>query len=187
MDVPQTEAGALWTPAVPPVALDWLPVGGLRLRFGHHRPEGAVRGTVLVLPGRAEFIEKYAETLTELQGWGFATAILDWRGQGGSQRLLPQRDRGYVLRVEDYLADLDAVVARLELLDADDLAATPGQMKQRGAAHGAEPDDGNIKLVQMSSPASCRFPRPSGRRIRTRKGSRRSIMPGRLRLPRGFS
>ena len=116
MDVPLTEAGRLWTPAVPPVALDWVPVGGVRLRFGHHRPEGAVRGTILVLPGRAEFIEKYAETLIELQGWGFATAILDWRGQGGSERLLPQRDRGYVVRVEDYLADLDAVVARLDRL-----------------------------------------------------------------------
>ena len=43
---------------------------------------------MVVLPGRAEFIEKYAETLNDLAASGFAVAILDWRGQGGSDRYL---------------------------------------------------------------------------------------------------
>jgi lysophospholipase len=101
---------------MPPLALETVRVAGMRVRMGHLRPAGPLRGTVVVLPGRAEFIEKYAETLTDLLGWGFATAILDWRGQGGSDRFLPQRDRGHVLAVSDYLADLQAVIERLEQL-----------------------------------------------------------------------
>jgi lysophospholipase len=80
------------------------------------RPPGPLRGTVVVLPGRAEFIEKYSDILGELPAWGFAGAILDWRGQGGSDRFLPQRDRGHVAAVSDYLADLQVFMERLDEL-----------------------------------------------------------------------
>ena len=33
-------------------------------------------------------IEKYFEVVGELRRRGFAVAVLDWRGQGGSSRLL---------------------------------------------------------------------------------------------------
>jgi lysophospholipase len=88
-------------------------VDGMRLRVGHRALESA-RGTFVVLPGRAEFIEKYGETLDEVAALGFASCILDWRGQGGSDRYLADRQRGHVVQVEDYLADLAAVLARLE-------------------------------------------------------------------------
>ena len=39
------------------------------------------RGTVIVCPGRTEFIEKYFEVGRELQQMGFALVILDWPGQ----------------------------------------------------------------------------------------------------------
>lgn len=45
-------------------------------------------GTVCLFGGRGEFIEKYFETITDLRRRGFAVAIMDWRGQGGSDRLL---------------------------------------------------------------------------------------------------
>ena len=48
----------------------------------------AKRGTVVVLGGRAEFIEKYFEVIGELLARDFAVAALDWRGQGGSARRL---------------------------------------------------------------------------------------------------
>jgi lysophospholipase len=112
MDAPERSA-----PGTPPgLRLEQVVVGGMRVRCGHLRPSGAARGTVLVLPGRAEFIEKYGETLEALQDWGYAVAILDWRGQGGSDRFLDHRQRGHVAQVEDYLADLDALVARVEEL-----------------------------------------------------------------------
>lgn len=97
------------------ISIEHVPVNGMRVRVGHRAPGSAQpRGTVVVLPGRAEFIEKYAETLDEVVALGFAAAILDWRGQGGSDRFLADRRRGHVVQVEDYLADLAAVVARLE-------------------------------------------------------------------------
>ena len=98
------------------LVLEFVEVDGMRVRLGHSRPDGRPRGTVLVLPGRAEFIEKYGETLGDLAAAGFASVILDWRGQGGSDRYINWHDRGYVVRVEDYLADLAAVHGRLEQL-----------------------------------------------------------------------
>ena len=97
------------------LSLDQVTVDGMRVRVGHRAPASMpARGTVVVLPGRAEFIEKYAETLAEVVALGFAAAILDWRGQGGSDRFLADRKRGHVVQIEDYLADLAALVARLE-------------------------------------------------------------------------
>jgi lysophospholipase len=65
------------------------------------------RGTVLLLPGRTEFIEKYAsEVVGELLDRGFAVAMMDWRGQGLSDRPLPDPDKGHIDRFETYLADL---------------------------------------------------------------------------------
>ena len=50
-------------------------------------------GTVCIFPGRSEFIEKYFEVVGELRRRGFAVAVLDWRGQGGSGRLSGIRSR----------------------------------------------------------------------------------------------
>jgi len=61
---------------------------GVSLRFARWPPPPGRKGTVCLFPGRAEFIEKYFETVRDLRARGFAVAILDWRGQGGSQRAL---------------------------------------------------------------------------------------------------
>lgn len=97
------------------VELERILVDGMRLRVGHRGPlAGAARGTIVILTGRAEFIEKYEETIGELAAEGFAIAVFDWRGQGGSDRFLDRRHRGHVVRIEDYLADLAAVLEHLE-------------------------------------------------------------------------
>jgi lysophospholipase len=81
---------------------------GLKLRYGHwqcgHRP---CQGTVVVLGGRGEFAEKYHETITDLLDRGFDAFCLDWRGQGLSQRLLPDASKGYVQSYDQYICDLD--------------------------------------------------------------------------------
>ncbi|MDB5589914.1 alpha/beta hydrolase [Enterovirga sp.] len=88
---------------------------GVRLRTAFWprlagRPQ---RGTVLVFQGRAEFIEKYFETVGELRERGFAVAAFDWRGQGGSDRALADRRRGHVRRFEDFRLDAEAVLRHL--------------------------------------------------------------------------
>lgn len=64
------------------------------------------RGTVIVCPGRTEFIEKYFEVGRELQKMGFAVLILDWPGQGLSDRLLDDSKKGHIDRFETFMAAL---------------------------------------------------------------------------------
>lgn len=53
-------------------------------------------GSVIISPGRTEYIEKYAEVITELQARGFAVLIIDQRGQGMSTRLLKDSQKGHM-------------------------------------------------------------------------------------------
>jgi lysophospholipase len=86
----------------------FLARAGGRLRVACWNATGTTsKGTVIVLPGRAEFIEKYAtETVGELLDRGFAVQALDWRGQGLSDRALPDRDKGHIDDFETFVADL---------------------------------------------------------------------------------
>lgn len=69
----------------------------------------APRGTVIVSPGRAEFIEKYFETVRALQDRGFAVIVTDHLGQGLSDRLLPDRAKGHLEDMDVLAADLEAL------------------------------------------------------------------------------
>ncbi len=68
-----------------------------------------VKGTVCILQGRAEFIEKYFETVEALRGRGFAVVAFDWRGQGGSQREIGNPRKGHVRDFAHYRRDLEAI------------------------------------------------------------------------------
>ena len=92
--------------------MHWLDTpDGLRLRAAYW-PAGP-RGTVLLLNGRTEFIEKYLEPVAELQSRGFGVWALDWRGQGLSSRLLPDPVLNHAVRFADMLDDLDLLLDRL--------------------------------------------------------------------------
>src|SRR5215207_6507235 len=69
---------------------------GVSIRFARWPPPPGRKGTVCLFQGRAEFIEKYFETVRDLRARGFAVATLDWRGQGLSERALRNRRKGYV-------------------------------------------------------------------------------------------
>jgi lysophospholipase len=84
---------------------------GARLRYACWNVPGTApdkaRGTVVVLGGRGEFIEKYAtEIVGELLGRGYAVFSMDWRGQGLSDRALADRNKGHIDNFSTYLADL---------------------------------------------------------------------------------
>jgi lysophospholipase len=87
---------------------------GVTLRAARWRPTTRRdRGTVCILQGRAEFIEKYFETVTELRRRGFAVVAFDWRGQGLSGRALAERAKGYVRNFDQYGRDLEAIRANV--------------------------------------------------------------------------
>lgn len=79
----------------------------VKLRYGiwRHAKKGS-KGTVCLVHGRTEFIEKYYETIADLMERGFSVATFDWRGQGGSDRLTRKQHLGYVDKFEDYVTDL---------------------------------------------------------------------------------
>ncbi len=78
-------------------------------------PAGTARGSVALLQGRAEFIEKYCETAGDLLAHGFAVYSFDWRGQGGSSRALAHPHKGHVGDYGEYLSDLDLFLEELVL------------------------------------------------------------------------
>lgn len=78
---------------------------------------GGRRGTVCVFQGRAEYIEKYFETIADLRRRGFAVAAMDWRGQGGSSRRLRNRRKGHVEDFADYDDDLELFMTEFVLPD----------------------------------------------------------------------
>jgi lysophospholipase len=94
-----------------PVVAAVTTADGLGLRTARWRPGGRrQRGTVLLVQGRSEFIEKYFEVVAELRRRGFAVVAFDWRGQGGSSRLLPNPRKGHVDDFGDYQRDLAAIM-----------------------------------------------------------------------------
>lgn len=70
-----------------------------------------MRGGVLLLQGRGEFLEKHAPLIDEIAAWGYAVTAFDWRGQGRSARLLADPGPGHIRDFAQYLDDLDAVLA----------------------------------------------------------------------------
>jgi lysophospholipase len=91
---------------------------GVKLRYARFAATGRpLKGTVIILPGRNECIEKYFETIRDLNGRGLGAAIFDWRGQGGSDRLLRDPQRGYVDSFADYVRDLEQFFEEVVLPD----------------------------------------------------------------------
>jgi len=90
----------------------------VRLRYALFPRTGAPhRGTICLVHGRTEFIEKYFETITNFQRRGFQVATFDWRGQGGSDRLIRNAKLGFVERFDDYWVDLASFHAEILLPD----------------------------------------------------------------------
>jgi lysophospholipase len=90
---------------------------GAQVRFARFAPPPGRRGTVCIFPGRTEWIEKYFETVRDLRSRGFAATVLDWRGQGLSQRALGDRYKGYVRNFSEFDTDLETLMREVVLPD----------------------------------------------------------------------
>jgi lysophospholipase len=86
---------------------------GLRMRAALF-PAKTPIGSVIVSPGRTEYIEKYLEVAAELVGRGYTVLVHDWRGQGLSARMLPDRLKGHAAGYEAFVADHGAMLDAFE-------------------------------------------------------------------------
>ena len=84
----------------------------LRVAYWPARHEKPL-GTVCILQGRAEFIEKYCETAEDLLARGFAVVTFDWRGQGRSYRALRQAKKGHIGSFRHFHRDMQAIRERV--------------------------------------------------------------------------
>lgn len=92
---------------------------GIRLRYGLFRnADNNPRGTILLVHGRNECIEKYFETIADFNAMGFWVATYDARGQGASARLTRDPLSGHIKRFRDYQSDLDLFFKQVVLPDA---------------------------------------------------------------------
>ncbi|WP_282602741.1 alpha/beta hydrolase [Paracoccus sp. PARArs4] len=104
------------SPEVPARAF-WLQADdGVRLRTAHWPCETAARGSILLFPGRTEYVEKYGTVAARLNAEGYDVIAIDWRGQGMSDRLQSDPRPGHVGEFADYQRDvIELVVAAEEL------------------------------------------------------------------------
>jgi lysophospholipase len=90
----------------------------LKLRYARwDATRGPRRGTVCLFQGRSECIEKYFEVVADLRRRGFVVATMDWRGQGGSDRLLANPFKGHVRSFAEYDQDLAHFMKEIVLPD----------------------------------------------------------------------
>lgn len=89
---------------------------GIALRAGHW-PSGEGRGTVLLMQGRTEYLEKYARVAADLNAAGLDVLSLDWRGQGLSDRLMDDGRASHVPDFADYQRDVVEMVIAANRLD----------------------------------------------------------------------
>ncbi len=73
--------------------------------------QGSGDETVLIFPGRTEYIEKYGPTAREFLTRGYSVAIIDWRGQGLSDRHPNRPQMGWVTDFSDYQLDIEQMLA----------------------------------------------------------------------------
>ena len=64
------------------------------------------RGSILFLPGRGDFYEKYLESLEEWHSAGWRVTATDWRGQAGSGRLGDDKLTGHIEDFTQWTSDL---------------------------------------------------------------------------------
>lgn len=97
----------------------WLTASdGIRLRAVVWR--GGTRGTAVIFPGRTEFAEKYGRVTARLAERGLSVLVIDWRGQGLSDRHKGNPMLGHVEDFRIYQRDVAALLGLEAQLDLPD-------------------------------------------------------------------
>lgn len=89
----------------------WLTAtDGVRIRVAHWAAARPM-GTIILFPGRTEYIEKYGRNAKDFVARGYSVLTIDWRGQGLADRPVHNRLQGHVTSFRDYQLDVAALVS----------------------------------------------------------------------------
>ncbi len=107
--------------AIPAEAVEscWQTEGGWPIRRIDWPVPADPRGSLLFMPGRGDFYEKYLETLDHWHRRGWRVTACDWRGQAGSGRLGSDAVTGHIGDFGQWIDDLAGFWAKWK-------AETPG-------------------------------------------------------------
>lgn len=93
--------------------------------FVHSSGQGAIRysfkqgqpglGSIVIVPGRTEFIEKYIEICWDLRNLDHTICLYDHLGQGKSDRQLEDPDKGHITDFKIYVSDLIKIIESIVL------------------------------------------------------------------------
>ncbi|MBK1867858.1 alpha/beta fold hydrolase [Aestuariivirga sp. YIM B02566] len=89
---------------------------GRKLRAAYAVPNSP-KGTVVLVCGRGDFIERWFETIADFVRRGFAVATFDFRGQGGSERAYEDRYRDGLKTFSEYDDDFTSFMMQVVLPD----------------------------------------------------------------------
>ena len=81
-------------------------VSAAKIHYAAILQEDEQNPCLIIVPGRSESYLKYKELAYDLHAQRFNVFIIDHRGQGLSDRLLTNVDKGYVESFQDYVDDL---------------------------------------------------------------------------------
>lgn len=68
---------------------------GASIRYGYMPAEGTPKATLVITPGFREPVEKYFEVVREMHAQGYDIWLMDWRGQGGSDRYIKNSHKAH--------------------------------------------------------------------------------------------
>lgn len=142
----------------------WTAPDGCRIRTLRLRPKAGRRGAILFAGGRADYFEKYLESLIHWRARGWDVTAFDWRGQGGSGVLPDTGPRiGHIADFSVWLQDAAALARHWrETVEGPHMLighSMGGHLMLRHVAGEAPP----VKGLVLSSPmVSFRTPLPGG-------------------------
>ena len=84
----------------------WKAADGWAIRRIDWPAPAAAKGSILFLPGRGDFYEKYLEMLSHWAAQGWQVTASDWRGQAGSGRLGSDSVTGHIDDFATWTEDL---------------------------------------------------------------------------------
>jgi lysophospholipase len=108
--------------------------------------------TVLIFPGRTEFIEKYGDVIARLLGRNYSVAIIDWRGQGLSDRHPTKRNMGWVKEFSEYQLDVAELLGTVQDTGLPDPYAMIGHSMGGGIGLRALMNDLPVEKAIFSGP-----------------------------------
>lgn len=90
---------------------------GVRLRVARWKARASSKGSILMFPGRTEFIETFGRTVGDFETRGYSSFVIDWRGHGLSDRVAEDPKVGHVNLFSDYHKDVAAMIKAANELD----------------------------------------------------------------------